>query len=143
MVIPRVGYGQLAVKIDLMPEAQVALPRYSGGKGCLDHSQNLVIFLPSPGSGGHDPPGCLMWEMNAAAPDPIGMEVLLPTQMVHSKGSTTSGWRQTWIIGNSTIQLSEMREKLMDNSSSLGPDRISKKALLNWNPDCKRIAMDG
>lgn len=93
--------------MDLIPEAQVVLPRYSRGRGCLDHSQNLVIFLSS--------------------------------QMVHSKGSATSGWRQTRIIGNSTIQLSEMREKLINNSSALGPDRISKKALLNWDPECKQI----
>lgn len=84
-------------------------------------------------------PKCLGWEMNAAAPVPIGVEVLFPTQMVHSKGSATSGWRQTWIIGNYTIQLSEMREKLMNNSSALGPDRISKKPLLNWDPECKQI----
>lgn len=76
-------------------------------------------------------PKCLRWEKNAAAPYPTRVEVLLPTQMVHSKGSATSSWRQTQIIGNSTIQLSEMKEKLMNNSSALGPDRISKKALLN------------
>lgn len=45
-----------------------------------------------------------------SSPPMVEQHVLLPTQMVHSKGSATSGWRQTRIIGNSTIQLSKMRE---------------------------------